>query len=1145
MNSSRQILEQVAQSDIAGEVAQHLCAVQEKIKALFEDQAFEFTSEERRFFDRVRRDNNFFMVRSTGIEDGQNAANAGGNASIAYVKPDERDIQKAMGEVVASYFGAQSLKNRKAGGENLAETPLCLPVLIQVLIGERDEESIPVSGVAYSTNPALSDQNFSVAEINAAYGHGEGVVANRVQSDRFYLIPSTMNPHEPLIFSQIFEKKFRLVPVQQDDIYTLTMKNNISNLSLRPALSEEQLKALYKAMKTIETAYGYAVDIEFVVKDSVVYIVQVRPAMHSVLAPSYSSCDDENRAIVKNFSCIPIVPGSLSATVAQPQDCIIKQTLDEADQAPNSNQAKVVLVGAWASSLSHAAVNFMSHSIPCVFVPEYQALKQCCDSWKESYRLIIDLQKRVLIVWDTQISENYPIAQGWYQIPVNASFSYDCGALPLSEQKILPIDHAMIKACNDLFSATAGNEKAYLEKLNDMVNTTIRISKKRLALIAPHVGNALQYEQLVSEIEARWHMIHNEYMRGISQGMSQLHKLFLQSVIRSMIYPEGMEGMVGVYRLYDALNEGLIKQVLCRYKKQFKQSLFSEEFSLAEYAPFRELQEMWKRYISSLENEYKNSLNVDDRGLADRFKCMVQEIHALGYFPLWLMTDFSHAIKSEKSPSDVMRMLCDSHYDQPALFSRAKKLLTRNQTQEVMNSQRLDFITGIHAVEERLKSIRNRISFCSDLISWQQLEQELETILQELYVDFANQYQNTDVFGKLAACSMLSLAVDIMDTLIKSMKMSSLPFDEKKDNFKLMIERFYNFTEFILVRIMPESALKYHSSYSLNNYLRSYQYNYNRYHWDDVGEEIFKKSARFSVNAAVLGASTAFDRHLPRVAEDCFMLMHQNALVGLAGTIQSVSQHTSTSTIFLPHSLKSIMDVIHSNDMIEVFRAQGCARPRQIGIEYNADGIVVIYNISLRNHSSRLLVRYDKQTDGCRIEIQMVGESRERWHEIYFFAHMTPILLNISLDAVNFDEAGGCVTTCWQVNHSEDIEKILRSCAWMGLISFEHSLSLDHIKNLMQKDGLPEASINALISGSLQSIRKLKNSSFDGNVERLEREMAEVERLAATQDTNSTSNNYPAGNPQAYNAQAGMIFDAFVSAASWGGVLALLWWAFK
>ena len=1050
------------------------------IKEAFKNYPFTFTAQETQFLADSAQNNTFLMVRSTGIEDSQNAANAGGNASIAYVEPTVMVVQQAMGEVVASYFGIQSLKNRYASGENIAQTPLCLPVLIQQLIGESADGVVPVSGVAYSTNTTLSGAQFAVTEINAAYGHGEGVVANRVHTDRFYVVPALTSGQDELIYTQVHDKKFRLVP-QHDKNHELGLFENPRTLAQAPALSEQNVKQLYRALKKVEAAYGHAVDVEFVVKNGTIYIVQARPAMHPKIEPSYTTTA-EHAAIVQQFSCITLVPGALKAQIEELQDMLITNTLDEADQHITSAQAHAVVVGAWASSLSHAAVNFISHSTPALYVPEFQAFKNACQKWQPTYRLIIDTQKQRILIWDTAVAPaEQAIASGWYQLPLNACFSYT--AIPAHaplDNHVLPRDAKLMQLFEKLITDPA-HAQEYVTQLDQLVRKTFALTKKQITLKSAHIA-VDHYQKVFAAVEQRWEQAIKEYQAALTQPQAQQRKLFFQAVIRSIIAPENGDGVIAGYGYNDCLNELLALQTTCTFKKQFGQdALLADLLPLAEQAPCKELEHMWKQYINALEKAHKTA--PEKRATLETFKTMVHELAQSGHFALWLATDLpaAHGARDIWSALDG---LIKAHKGDNSFFGF---VLSSGRTQRLHELQQL---------EQQLHVIHGRIASCSTQRDWIDLHAQLRNFIQTHLVSsaFASKFGSDDALCKLVAGRLLSDVIDTTDTLIKTMKMSTLAFEDKKENFKNMIADFYNLSVYLLKEIMPENALTYHESWPLNGsysswgnyhpgYLATQKDCLDRLYWDrteDESDRIFKKSENFSVNAAVIGAGTAFERHYPETAEDHFMLAHQNSLAALSGALNSAA-----SKLFLPAMLKDIMNTLESDEGTTLFTQHSCQQPKRIGIAYSATGIVVTYNISLRNHSSRLLVHYDKVSDICSIEMQLVGQSRDRWQDVHFFAHLTPELAKLSLEESVLDVAGGCVTVRWRVMNQQEIQGIMKCCAYMGELSFENGVRYNALTRFCRGNNSRLA-----IQCALAQLMKQKEECFPSRISGIQYEIS-------------------------------------------------------
>jgi hypothetical protein len=119
----------------------------------------------------------YLMVRSSGVEDGKDFVNAGGNVSECYVSPTPSALFAACGKVVASYFAFPSLKNQIVAGSNPFSSDPILSVLLQELIGESiggssDPTQIPTSLVLFTHEPNESEDDFHVMKLSATFGHG-------------------------------------------------------------------------------------------------------------------------------------------------------------------------------------------------------------------------------------------------------------------------------------------------------------------------------------------------------------------------------------------------------------------------------------------------------------------------------------------------------------------------------------------------------------------------------------------------------------------------------------------------------------------------------------------------------------------------------------------------------------------------------------------------------------------------------------------------------------------------------------------------------------------------------------------------------------------------------------------------------------
>jgi phosphoenolpyruvate synthase/pyruvate phosphate dikinase len=202
------------------------------------------------------------MVRSTGKEDTDKLANAGGNESVANVDPETNQILMAMKIVIASYFSEKSLTQRLgAGDQSIPEAPFT-PVLIQRMIGEKDETNLPRCGVMFTeeTEGALSKiikgKTSGITIIQCAFGHNEGVVNSIVSVDT-YIVDSDEQQH-----AVIRPKQFRIAPIEA---LKLDRKDNDPAYINRPVLEPHAITAMKQLATELETFYKKPMDVEFVI----------------------------------------------------------------------------------------------------------------------------------------------------------------------------------------------------------------------------------------------------------------------------------------------------------------------------------------------------------------------------------------------------------------------------------------------------------------------------------------------------------------------------------------------------------------------------------------------------------------------------------------------------------------------------------------------------------------------------------------------------------------------------------------------------------------------------------------------------------------------------------------------------------------
>lgn len=324
----------------------------------------------------------FVIVRSTGREDSESNANAGGNASIPFVIPHPTSISKAIGKVIASYYGEKSITQRlQAGDKTLFTEAQFLPVLIQKMVCEKNMNgkgslpwSIPRSGVLFTREQGKAD----VIMINAALGSNEGVVSSQVAVDT-YLI------HSGGIYRVIRLKDTRFVQQLSDsnEVFVGPVPNN-SKLARESALTDSMVMDLEKVTNILAKIYGgeslKCMDMEFTIsfntkKKPTINLLQIRPLISTEQSYSPSFINAMSIPQDKKIKTKVLMAGT---PVVRRIENYTKQVIFADDlpkalreyQSPkrNAHEVSLVIVRKTAPITSHESVMFRPTNIPIMVV---------------------------------------------------------------------------------------------------------------------------------------------------------------------------------------------------------------------------------------------------------------------------------------------------------------------------------------------------------------------------------------------------------------------------------------------------------------------------------------------------------------------------------------------------------------------------------------------------------------------------------------------------------------------------------------------------------------------------------------------------------------------------------------------------------
>ena len=197
-------------------------------------------------------------VRSSATaEDLDDASFAGQQETYLNVRGTEDLLQKIK-LCYASLWGDRAVSYRKNSGYDSVK--VALAVVIQEMVESE------AAGVMFTADPAGDKDN---VHINAAYGLGESVVSGIVSPDE-YICDRDGHVLEKIIGS----KEEEIIYSKEDNG---TVKISVDEDRRRKAvLSDNEISRLVEEGIRIEKHYGHPMDIEWAVRDGIIYILQAR-----------------------------------------------------------------------------------------------------------------------------------------------------------------------------------------------------------------------------------------------------------------------------------------------------------------------------------------------------------------------------------------------------------------------------------------------------------------------------------------------------------------------------------------------------------------------------------------------------------------------------------------------------------------------------------------------------------------------------------------------------------------------------------------------------------------------------------------------------------------------------------------------------
>jgi hypothetical protein len=1029
----------------------HLAAIQTAIKKTFSSpKAFSLLNPEiESWLEKLEKDQIFLMVRSTGAEDSKQAANAGGNLSRAYVKPNRAAFMQAVGDVVQSYFGKNSLQNRLNAKGDLFAEPLQLSVTAQALIGEpiggaTNPQDIPVSLVAFTNEPLyIGDEEFRAMRISLTYGHGEGVVSQEgIATDSVLILQSQSHPDKLHFIYDNQLKNERLAPQEKGDRIVLEKKQNPDCLINKPALSRQQLALAYSSLVSMEAFFeGHPTDIEAVFWKGKFYFVQARPVNRKPLLPTYLR---GTQGIVSTIQAQTIVPGKASVLTALSKDSVlVANTLKEAEEKFQSGRHQLVVVAQSEPQNSHPIVNFSNLGIPCLYSKDKQAIEKLLKEVSETHPLAVCMQTGKIHLWDTSIAplEN-EIVKGFAVHPAQIAISLNVENTSGMTPADIPTD------LNELIIQIRTSPKnldliAQHKRIKDLKENIQKIENELKSLkTKPESAEKILFilKELNHNVEKAVEEAKAQFKQGAPE--ERLQKLLHLKILETLLAGPSQENGVGQYNLAHAaaLSEEALE--LIAFQKECGSISSGNLLIAGKKAACREAYAEWKNFLKETEKLLqKRQINKGEFG---RFSDIVSLFAETKSLSSWL-TFFP---KKETALQTFQNIL-------------------KENTPDVQT-----FASDLLAKQQKITLIRGKIDRFADPAAHPAAWRELQTLIEPFQSsDWLQKIQSKPPSVQAAAYQVMEQALDLLDLSLKTLKMSSR-FDEfsKATLFKQMLIPYFEMMKSWAVYLVPEKSISHHLDWPLEKYLDQVKNLLKE--MNPASPNMLLPSNGFSVSAAILTAGTAFERHEPRTLEDMLTLIHQNSLSWTSILNQNLLSLEKMQNSSLPKIVQQAAASAENGNW-------GITLQR-IGLEVKPGTIVIRYNVPLRNHSGHIDLIYDTHSKEMIFQAQLLGQARERWskttiwidilQKMGVFASQRPIYQN------NQE-----LTFSWKVNE-ENLKDAFREYSAMADYSLRDSFE-DAIRGLYDRwearkeSGASMNNFSAAIASAAQQAMSTENQS--------------------------------------------------------------------
>ncbi len=947
---------------------QRLERIQSNVRSAFTDHVY--TSEYLKAWLLETREP-FLIVRSTGREDSDQISNAGGNLSVPCVLPQAAALSKAIGEVVASYFGERSIGQRLAANDaTLLTEPPFLPVLIQDMIGERP--GIARSGVLFTSQQGRAE---GVTLIQAGLGHNEGIVSCRVAVDSYY-VDAGLN-----VDQVIREKPLRMKQQGTELVSTSTPLE----MRMLPALTPEMVRDLQYIASEVEHIYGdKPMDIEFTIDPSTktIYLLQARPlvAPEGNARPTYA--DLAGGAPANIVHGVTLVDGTPRVRVlSSVEEILFSSDLPKALQtflkSDRQDSIKAVVIRKTAPSTSHEAVVLRAKGIAVLVIEdaaEYSRLQQ----WG-SDPVLVDPQQACIVK-----GKSNQIRPGFIRYPI---------ALELSLPPLVKHTDASLQALHNRFKLFAGAKNSDAEKMTTRELFHAMASK-------PTTGAEAALRTLIRRLHACLHAnmkdaqgfradINQELFRAFSTALDKAegqvlpalqaypplsaNRLYALHFLEALVFQAGSGGIVDGHSFQSVLGVDHAERTAIEADSAgFKgphAAILLQLARVGDLALNEDSRKKWSQFIHDIEKQCPKQL--------PKLAGLVVVLQKLGLTLPWLNVVFPESANDHTSPILRLRTLIDQLKKERPLL---KWMHHSRKTLKTIEDS-VDEWSNPSYVTEHLGDIRKLLR---DHLGF---EGENST--------FKNLYMKVGKLGQLALLQLLGETVDVYDRIIKSITGSTefKDIEEKASAFAIALIPYDKMCETTLSLVSPELEQRLMSVDYVDSPLYSFAEYLERlrggsYYDDEPGfeskklqaiqhsldepEKEFEARSSFVVDHLVVGSRSDLNYYVqwPRRLEEFFTTFHQNC--------EQVRRILQTGLGFNRKVLSA-----ETTKVLGYFEDAFKKRISEIFLE--GSKLTIVFQLPLRQHSCRLALEMDihHPEKGYDLDLRAFGcDEHFRWDQI-------------------------------------------------------------------------------------------------------------------------------------------------------------------